>query len=112
MRQRLERRAELTYSASDEKRWAEERERVLAEREKASRVFELGWMQSPTTQSQDALWSNLFTEETKEDQKQYIKSCNSHLNEPVREGEIVLLPTTEPKTPEDKKLFDEWLEQA
>ena len=41
-----------------------------------------------------------------------IKSCNSHLNEPVRQGEIVLLPTTEPKTPEDKKLFDEWLEQA
>lgn len=31
-RQRLERRAELTYTASDEKRWAENRERVLRER--------------------------------------------------------------------------------
>ncbi|WP_114783555.1 hypothetical protein [Vibrio tetraodonis] len=111
-RQRQERRAELTYTAKDEKRWAENRERVLAEREKAARVFELGWMQSPCTQSQEALWASLFTAGTKEDQKQYIKSCNAHLNEPVRQGEIVLLPTTEPKTAEDNKLLDEWLEQA
>ncbi|WP_341661155.1 hypothetical protein [Vibrio sp.] len=111
-RQRQERRAELTYTAKDEKRWAENRERVLAEREKAARVFELGWMQSPCTQSQEALWASLFTADTKEDQKQYIKSCNAHLNEPVRQGEIVLLPTTEPKTAEDNKLLDEWLEQA
>ncbi|NOH73471.1 hypothetical protein F0225_19385, partial [Vibrio pectenicida] len=111
-RHRQQRREELTYTEKDEKRWAENRERVIAEREKAARVFELGWLQSPTTQPQEALWASLFTAETKEDQKQYIKSCNSHLNEPVREGEIVLLPTTEPKTPEDKKLFDEWLEQA
>ncbi|MCG7490369.1 hypothetical protein MHN79_12800 [Vibrio sp. Of14-4] len=111
-RQRQERRAELTYTAKDEKRWAENRERVLAEREKAARVFELGWMQSPCTQSQEVLWASLFTADTKEDQKQYIKSCNAHLNEPVRQGEIVLLPTTEPKTAEDNKLLDEWLEQA
>ncbi|MBU2896480.1 hypothetical protein [Vibrio hepatarius] len=111
-RQRQERRAELTYTAKDEKRWAENRERVLAEREKAARVFELGWMQSPCTQSQKVLWASLFTADTKEDQKQYIKSCNAHLNEPVRQGEIVLLPTTEPKTAEDNKLLDEWLEQA
>ncbi|CAM3815564.1 hypothetical protein [Vibrio aquimaris] len=111
-RQRQERRAELTYTAKDEKRWAENRERVLAEREKAARVFELGWMQSPCTQSQEALWASLFTADTKEDQKQYIKSCNAHLNEPVKQGEIVLLPTTEPKTAEDNKLLDEWLEQA
>ncbi|MBU2896778.1 hypothetical protein, partial [Vibrio hepatarius] len=111
-RHRQQRREELTYTEKDEKRWAENRERVIAEREKAARVFELGWLQSPTTQPQEALWASLFTAETKEDQKQYIKSCNSHLNEPVREGEIVLLPTTEPKTPEDKKLLDEWLDQA
>ena len=111
-RHRQQRREELTYTEKDEKRWAENRERVIAEREKAARVFDLGWLQSPTTQPQEALWASLFTAETKEDQKQYIKSCNSHLNEPVREGEIVLLPTTEPKTPEDKKLLDDWLEQA
>ena len=111
-RQRQERREELTLTAEDYARCDKNRERVLAEREKAACVFDLGWMQSPCTQPQEALWASLFTTETKEDQKQYIKSCNSHLNEPVREGEIVLLPTTEPKTPEDKKLFDEWLEQA
>ncbi len=111
-RQRQERREELTLTAEDYARCDRNRERVLAEREKEARVFELGWLQSPCTQPQEVLWASLFTAETKEDQKQYIKSCNSHLNEPVREGEIVLLPTTEPKTPEDKKLFDEWLEQA
>ena len=111
-RQRQERREELTLTAEDYARCDKNRERVLAEREKEARVFELGWLQSPCTQPQEALWASLFTAETKEDQKEFIKSCNSHLNEPVREGEIVLLPTTEPKTPEDKKLFDEWLEQA
>ncbi|CAM3580707.1 pesticin C-terminus-like muramidase [Vibrio aquimaris] len=35
-RQRQERRAELTYTASDEKRWAENRERVLRERQQAA----------------------------------------------------------------------------
>ncbi|USD33958.1 MULTISPECIES: hypothetical protein [Vibrio] len=111
-RQRLERKAELTYSESDEQRWAENRKRVISEREKAAQVFELGWMQSPVTQSQEALWASLFTAETKEEQKLYIKQCNTHLNEPVRQGEIVLLPTTEPKTPDDQRLFNEWLEQA
>lgn len=112
VRQRLERRAELTYSESDEKRWTENRKRVISEREKAAQVFELGWLQSPVTQSQEALWASLFTAETKEEQKLYIKQCNVHLNEPVRQGEIVLLPTGEPKTSDDQRLFDEWLEQA
>ena len=35
-RQRQERRAELTYTESDEKRWAENRERVLRERQQAA----------------------------------------------------------------------------
>ncbi|MBN3494371.1 hypothetical protein [Vibrio neptunius] len=112
VRQRLERKAELTYSESDEQRWAENRKRVIAEREKAAQVFDLGWMQSPVTQSQEALWASLFTADTKEEQKLYIKQCNTHLNEPVRQGEIVLLPTVEPKTPDDQRLFNEWLEQA
>ncbi|WP_252724280.1 hypothetical protein [Vibrio hepatarius] len=54
-RHRQQRREELTYTEKDEKRWAENRERVIAEREKAARVFELGWLQSPTTQLQEAL---------------------------------------------------------
>ncbi|MDK9756718.1 hypothetical protein KIV40_15210 [Vibrio sp. D173a] len=111
-RQRRERSEELKYTANDEERWAENRERVIAEREKAAQVFELGWMQSPVTQSQEALWASLFTDETEEDQKQYIKQCNIHLNEPVRQGEIILLPTTKPETPEDQSLLDEWTEEA
>ncbi|MGD8119289.1 peptidoglycan-binding domain-containing protein, partial [Vibrio sp. TRT 29B02] len=75
-------------------------------------TFHLGWMQSTTTQSQDELWANLFTSETSEEQKQTIKRCNLHLNEPVREGEIVLLPTTEPKTKDERELLNLWIEQA
>ncbi|MGY5540566.1 peptidoglycan-binding domain-containing protein [Vibrio brasiliensis] len=75
-------------------------------------TFHLGWMQSTTTQSQDKLWANLFTSETSEEQKQTIKRCNLHLNEPVREGEIVLLPTTEPKTKDERELLNLWIEQA
>jgi hypothetical protein len=35
-----------------------------------------------------------------------------HLNDPVRQGEIVLLPTTKPQTPEEQSLLDKWLEEA
>jgi hypothetical protein len=105
-RQRLERRAELTYSTEDYERWDENRERVLAD------TFMLGWMQSPATQSQEELWASLYTSETTEEQKQFVLSCNVHLNEPVRQGEIVVLPTTKPKTPEDKKQLSELIEQA
>lgn len=111
-RQRRERQAELSYTEEDYARWQANRERVLAERERAALIFEMGWMQSPVTQSQEALWASLFTDDTKDDQQQYIKQCNAHLNEPVRQGEIVLLPTTEPKTPADQRLFHEWLEEA
>ena len=72
-RQRQARRAELTYTPADQARWAANRERVIAEREKASQLFELGWMQSPCTQPQEVLWASLFTAETKEAQKQLVK---------------------------------------
>lgn len=75
-------------------------------------MFELGWMQSPVTQSQEELWSSLFTSETTEEQKQTIKQCNAHLNNPVRQGEIVLLPTTKPQNSNEQGLLDKWLEEA
>ncbi|MFM2594156.1 hypothetical protein AAFX19_14990 [Vibrio harveyi] len=40
-RQRRERQEELRYTASDEKRWAENRERVLAERKAAQQAYDL-----------------------------------------------------------------------
>ena len=109
-RQRRERQAELTFTQEDYDRWARNRERVIAERQQVT--FELGWMQSPVTQSQDELWESLFTSETTEEQKQTIKQCNVHLNDPVRQGEIVLLPTTQPQTPDEQSLLDKWLEEA
>lgn len=105
-----ERQAELTFTQEDYDRWARNRERVIAERQQVT--FELGWMQSPVTQSQDELWESLFTSETTEEQKQTIKQCNVHLNDPVRQGEIVLLPTTKPQTSEEQSLLDKWLEEA
>lgn len=109
-RQRRERQAELTFSQEDYERWERNRERVIAERQQVT--FELGWMQSPVTQSQAELWESLFTSETTDEQKQTIKQCNVHLNDPVRQGEIVLLPTTKPQTSEDQSLLDKWLEEA
>ncbi|CAE6934754.1 LysM domain [Vibrio sp. B1ASS3] len=104
-RQRRERQAELTFTQEDYDRWARKRDDQQV-------AFELGWMQSPVTQSQDELWGSLFTSETTEEQKQTIKQCNIHLNDPVRQGEIVLLPTTMPQTPEEQSLLDKWLEEA
>jgi len=97
------------YVQDNQTRYAEQRVETLAQQKV---IFELGWMQSPITQSQDELWGSLFTPQTKEEQKQYIKRCNLHLNEPVREGEIVLLPTIEPTTQEERDLLSEWTEQA
>ncbi|MFM2625800.1 hypothetical protein [Vibrio owensii] len=102
-RQRRERQAELTFTQEDYDRWARNSQQV---------TFELGWMQSPVTQLQDELWGSLFTSETTEEQKQTIKQCNGHLNDPVRQGEIVLLPTTQPQTPDEQSLLDKWLEEA
>ncbi|WP_240537426.1 hypothetical protein [Vibrio sp. CUB2] len=104
-RQLRERQAELTFTQEDYDRWARKRDDQQV-------AFELGWMQSPVTQSQDELWGSLFTSETTEEQKQTIKQCNIHLNDPVRQGEIVLLPTTKPQTPEEQRLLDKWLEEA
>lgn len=105
----LEREKEWQTIQANQSRYAEQREETLARRQVS---FELGWMQSPVTQSQDELWANLFTSETKEEQKQYIKRCNLHLNEPVRQGEIVLLPTAEPTTQQQRNLLNEWIDQA
>ncbi|MFA0558326.1 MULTISPECIES: cytotoxin [unclassified Vibrio] len=50
VRQHRERQEELRYTASDEKRWAENRERVLAEREAAQQAYDPadGWNKNKT----------------------------------------------------------------
>lgn len=75
-------------------------------------IFDLGWIQADKTQTQEELFSGLYTEETLDKHKALIKKYNTHLNEPVRQGEIVILPTVEPKTEEEKSWFNELLEEA
>ncbi|CAM3904790.1 hypothetical protein [Vibrio aquimaris] len=58
-RQRQERRAELTYTAKDEKRWAENRERVLAERAAAQQAYDLTekeWNKDLQEQAKEYQW--------------------------------------------------------
>ncbi|MDC5849448.1 hypothetical protein OPW32_09595 [Vibrio europaeus] len=81
------------------------------EQEKAV-AFALGWMQCEATQSQDELWASLFTSETTPEQKQLVKKANAHLNNPVRQGEIVVLPTSEPLNSEQHKQLDKLTEEA
>ncbi|QJY37954.1 hypothetical protein HOO69_10090 [Vibrio europaeus] len=75
-------------------------------------AFALGWMQCEATQSQDELWESLFTSETTPEQKQLVKQTNAHLNNPVRQGEIVILPTVEPTNVNEKKRLEELIEEA
>lgn len=90
-----------------EKDWAK-----LQDQQKNKEEFMLGWMQNTVTQPQTQLWANLFTVETSEEQKQFIKQCNVHLNNPVREGEIVIVPTTKPTTEQEKKALADLQEDA
>lgn len=69
----------------------------------SKKMFMLGWMQNKATKPKDQLWSELFTDETSKNQKLFIKQCNSHLNDPVRNGEIVIVPTMEPTRDYDKQ---------
>jgi hypothetical protein len=58
-RQRQERRAELTYTAKDYNRWAENRERVLAERAAAQQAYDLTekeWNKDLQEQAKEYQW--------------------------------------------------------
>ncbi|EOW9247094.1 hypothetical protein ACN255_003694, partial [Vibrio cholerae] len=84
-REKVERQRKERLEQS-EKDWAK-----LQDQQKNKEEFMLGWMQNTVTQPQEQLWADLFTAETSEDQMQFIKQCNAHLNNPVREGEIVIV---------------------
>lgn len=74
--------------------------------------FCLGWMQCPETQSKQSLFEHLFTAETTSEQKDVIVNANGHLNNPVRQGEIVILPTTNPTTDKEKLALSDLREEA
>lgn len=105
-REKVERQRKERLEQS-EKDWAK-----LQAQQNNTEEFMLGWMQSTVTQPQDQIWANLFTVETSENQKQFIKQCNTHLNNPVREGEIVIVPTTKPTNEQEKKALADLQEDA
>ncbi|EOW7149702.1 hypothetical protein [Vibrio parahaemolyticus] len=74
--------------------------------------FDLAWMQVEETMPQQRLWSELFTSETPLEIQDLVRKSNEHLNDPVRQGEIVVLPTMEPTAPAHKNRFDALIEEA
>lgn len=74
--------------------------------------FSLAWLQVDKTMPQQQVWSELFTSETPSRTIDVIRKYNKHLNEPVLQGEIVVLPTTEPLTQNDKVRLDLLIEEA
>ncbi len=105
-REKVERQRKERLEQS-EKDWSK-----LQDQQKNTEEFMLGWMQNAVSQPQAQLWADLFTAETSEEQKQFIKQCNVHLNNPVREGEIVIVPTTKPTTEQEKKALADLQEDA
>ncbi|QXC56204.1 hypothetical protein KSS82_04670 [Vibrio mimicus] len=105
-REKVERQRKERLEQS-EKDWAK-----LQDQQKNTEEFMLGWTQNTLTQPQEQLWADLFTAETSEEQKQFIKQCNTHLNNPVREGEIIIVPTTKPTNEQEKKALADLQEDA
>ncbi|EHH1051833.1 hypothetical protein J7I00_004579 [Vibrio parahaemolyticus] len=75
-------------------------------------VFMLGWHQVTESGSVDLMWETLITPETPIKTIRLLKKHNKHLNSYVNEGEIVVLPTAEPKTEQDKNLLEALKEEA
>ncbi|SHE79211.1 hypothetical protein [Vibrio gazogenes] len=110
LKERYEKQCQENHLNS-EKTWAMLQERKAQEKAQEQQ-FSLGWMQVESTQSQQDLWTSLFTSDTATTQKQLVKKYNTHLNEPVCQGEIVILPTTEPTTDKEKQSLTELQEEA
>ncbi|WP_332399662.1 LysM peptidoglycan-binding domain-containing protein [Vibrio metschnikovii] len=74
--------------------------------------FDLGFTQVEQTQDLDTYWETLFSSETSEQHRAVIKKYNTHLNDPVRQGEIVILLTMEPKNASQQEKLDALIEEA
>ncbi|HBC3831636.1 TPA: hypothetical protein ACVU43_004896 [Vibrio parahaemolyticus] len=103
-KEKIERQRQARYEET-EKGWA----KLQVEKQNQ---FLLGWTQNSQTRPIEQVWEELFTAETTNTQKRYIKQCNVHLNNPVKQGEIIIVPTTEPTSPKDKHALAELKEEA
>lgn len=75
-------------------------------------AFNLGWFQCEAETPQSTLFDDLLKDASNPELKAFLLKYNQHLNEPVRMGEIILLPTTEPLTEQDKQAIKELQAEA
>ncbi|MDA9557636.1 hypothetical protein N9R79_09080 [Vibrio sp.] len=74
--------------------------------------FHLEWTQATQTMSLDDFWEQLFTTETSTSNKDLLKKYNNHLNNPIIQGEIVIVLNQEPSSEEDKSKLKSLMEEA
>ncbi|WP_408642321.1 MIX and LysM peptidoglycan-binding domain-containing protein [Salinivibrio proteolyticus] len=74
--------------------------------------FELGFTQVEKTQPLDDYWQNLFSSDTSDDTQKLLTKYNAHLNNPVRQGEIVVVLTKEPSTEAQRSKLSALIEEA
>lgn len=63
--------------------------------------FLCGWSESQKSQSKVDVIAALLPSKYQQDKRSFIDRHNDHLKSHVREGEIIVLPTREPKTDEE-----------
>ena len=74
--------------------------------------FSLGWFQCEAETPQSTLFDDLLKDASNPELKAFLLKYNQHLNEPVRMGEIIILPTTEPLTEQDKQAINDLQAEA
>ncbi|HIF9161016.1 TPA: hypothetical protein ACX6PK_001840 [Photobacterium damselae] len=84
----------------------------ISNKEGASGEFELGFTLVDKTQSLETFWRDYFSDETPIEVIERIKSHNDHLNDPIKQGEIVISLTQDPLTEDDEKRLSELKENA
>ncbi|MGD8117643.1 hypothetical protein [Vibrio sp. TRT 29B02] len=74
--------------------------------------FELGFTQVEQTQPLKDFWQSFFSSDTNEDIQKLLKKYNAHLNNPVRQGEIVVVVSKEPINEGQRSKLDALIEEA
>ncbi|WP_052131815.1 hypothetical protein ABF162_25255 (plasmid) [Vibrio coralliilyticus] len=89
-----------------------EEEAPLTKDDSSVDEFMLGWYQVKESGAIDLMWDGLLTPETPKKTVRLLKKHNKHLNSYVNQGEIVVLPTVEPKTEDQIKQLEALKEEA
>ncbi len=64
--------------------------------------FSIGFTQVTKTQTLEDCWGELFCNNTLDSTKERVMNLNSHLNNPVRAGEIIIFTTSEPENDDER----------